>query len=221
MKFKCIYCDHFYSTKFNLRTHIQTQHPDESLESLEWVEPTIVPNFKVAKPELTCQHCRKTFKGKKNLEYHLQSFHGKREKKFKCESCDKLFVEQSTLNRHNATFHRAKICEFCDGSESEHDPQCQMYVAVPSVSIFVFSNIFDNYHLKDEFWLIFKQYSNKDLFKEKLICFFSTMKKMLTNMMKLMVCKLNCVKFVENLSMTSNAPEKYEIRIQGNQVLLF
>ena len=91
--FKCDICDKSFSSKSNLKHHIDTIHL--KLKSYK------------------CEECGKTFNQKGNLEYHVKTVHLKI-KPYKCEECCKTFGSKQDLKRHIDAVH-LKIKPFkCD-----------------------------------------------------------------------------------------------------------
>ncbi|CAG9315305.1 unnamed protein product [Blepharisma stoltei] len=71
-------CEKLFTTKFNLRRHIETAHKKTT--------------------EFTCLTCMKTFASKQNLCEHEYLHTG--DKPFKCNDCHKLFRQLSQLSLH-------------------------------------------------------------------------------------------------------------------------
>ena len=82
--FQCDICDKLFSSKSNLKKHIDTIHL--KLKSHK------------------CEECGKTFNQKGNLKYHVNSVHLKI-KPYKCEECWKTFGSEQDLKRHKDAVH--------------------------------------------------------------------------------------------------------------------
>ncbi|CAG9794148.1 unnamed protein product [Diatraea saccharalis] len=64
--------------------------------------------------DLKCQHCKKEFKSRSNLQQH-KLVHTERSRDFSCHVCGKMFFTKGTLSTHMTTHEDAKPfkCEFC------------------------------------------------------------------------------------------------------------
>ena len=80
--FICKVCENTFSTKFNLKQHIQSTHIGE---------------------KHTCKHCSKTFGTKRSLVRHNKIIHGS--VKIKCKKCEMTFNQVCNMKRHFNTFH--------------------------------------------------------------------------------------------------------------------
>lgn len=78
--FCCMYmgCDKTYSTKFNLKRHVETIH--------------------LNKKRHYCEECKRWFASKQNLVEHMYTHSG--EKPFQCNLCPKIFRQASQLSLH-------------------------------------------------------------------------------------------------------------------------
>ncbi len=59
-----------------------------------------------------CHICRKTFKARKGLKYHLTTFHVE-ERNFPCTQCDFKAKNLLVLNRHVRRIHNKEVNHFC------------------------------------------------------------------------------------------------------------
>ena len=80
--FICKVCENTFSTKFNLKQHIQSTHIGE---------------------KHTCKHCSKSFGTKRSLVRHNKIIHGG--VKIKCKICEMTFNQVCNMKRHFYTFH--------------------------------------------------------------------------------------------------------------------
>ena len=82
--FKCDICDKLFSSKSNLKKHIDTIHLKLNSHN--------------------CEECGKTFSQKGNLKYHVNTVHLKI-KPYKCDECYKTFSSKQDLKRHKDAVH--------------------------------------------------------------------------------------------------------------------
>merc|ERR1712202_15457 len=59
-----------------------------------------------------CNICEKMFKGRFNLNRHLETVHNDHCEKYECQTCGKTFKTKTNLKRHMNT-HIRIICENC------------------------------------------------------------------------------------------------------------
>jgi uncharacterized Zn-finger protein len=107
----CMYsaCGKGYSTKFNLKRHIETSH------------------LKIKK--YRCHDCDKQFASKQNLNEHMHIHSGA--KPFFCKICSKTFRQASQLSLHKRTHLISSKQEASGSSEIEANSQEKPFELIP------------------------------------------------------------------------------------------
>ena len=78
--FKCELCEKSFTTKGNLKTHVEKVHE--------------------GKKPIKCGFCEETFEQKVTLNKHIVSVHEEK-KVFNCNLCQKTFATKGSLAKHN------------------------------------------------------------------------------------------------------------------------
>ncbi len=95
-KYKCNLCDHRFSTKHNLKLHLQNIHQSQD-----------------ERKRYACNICSKSYSHSLSLQVHMNC-HNKR-KIFKCTICAKSFLSNDGLKYHSAVHKKLKAfeCQNC------------------------------------------------------------------------------------------------------------
>jgi len=116
----CNICGTSYVTKFNLSTHMDTEHQTFQRYCVECDKtfhrkPSFVSHLKeYHRPKIECTECGKKFSEKK-LVRHMKVMHVK-DKEFPCKECPKQFAFQKELKSHIQSVHlnlKPYGCENC------------------------------------------------------------------------------------------------------------
>lgn len=124
----------FVAKKGNLKAHFILKHPDDNIDVLEFVEPSVVTII-APTTGISCTLCSKKFTRNTNLLYHINHVHNQASNqgtldRLSCDVCDKTFVNKSALNRHAILYHeQSTICDVCGGN-GEHIASCEFVPAV-------------------------------------------------------------------------------------------
>jgi len=94
---QCKYCNMVFSTKSNLKVHVQRTHEAISV---------------------TCHICGKVSKSELSLKRHIKNVHGNKNQsieKRKCSYCNKVFSDDKNLSKHIHNIHENNevSCHFC------------------------------------------------------------------------------------------------------------
>ncbi|XP_068621815.1 zinc finger protein 260-like [Battus philenor] len=103
----CRKCGASFETIDQLQDHIESYNKSVKKISKKQCE-------RVGEQELKCNHCRKEFKTRSNLQQH-KLVHTNRSRDFSCHICGKMFFTKGTLSTHILTHEESKPykCEFC------------------------------------------------------------------------------------------------------------
>jgi uncharacterized C2H2 Zn-finger protein len=123
-KHACIKCGKLFLHKRSMKKHLRELHSASRMtmclqcdkkchSNKELIDHLkIVHNIKT----ITCTHCEKSFKCRRDLKRHMNSVHLKM-KIFPCLQCDKKFAEKHHVEKHVRGRHmhiKAATCELCN-----------------------------------------------------------------------------------------------------------
>lgn len=124
MTFVCATCLFEYATVQQLQNHKKCCSNDYTGAKLGYKCLTCKEKFTTIKDlvrhsnesRTECQHCRKIYSNKYNLDKHVNRVHFNI-RAFKCDQCEKAFVRGTELEEHKAAIHRLDTrfkCDQCD-----------------------------------------------------------------------------------------------------------
>ncbi|XP_029707608.2 zinc finger protein 569 isoform X2 [Aedes albopictus] len=120
---KCPHCDRRYTTKNNVKLHIQMYHtgdnepnpsPCDTCGKVCSSKLALKNHMRLHTSGSACEMCGKVFLERSKLQRHIQTKHEKL-KKFECNICQKKLASISAVQNHIDRFHSSQVftCSYC------------------------------------------------------------------------------------------------------------
>lgn len=120
---KCPYCDRRYTSKNNVKLHIQMYHtgdndpnpsPCDICDKVCSSKLALKNHKRLHTSGAACEHCGKVFLERSKLQRHIQNRHEKI-KKYECHLCKKKLASMSAVQNHIDTYHSTQVltCSYC------------------------------------------------------------------------------------------------------------